>query len=114
MLHENLAHARIAQQRGGELQTHRSDRRRTKVHSPYLPPACSPRECSVLPSPSIPTRPNEETRPMYPNVKLLIDGQWCDSASGATLLVLNPATGETIGTVAHAARADLDRALEAA
>jgi succinate-semialdehyde dehydrogenase/glutarate-semialdehyde dehydrogenase len=51
---------------------------------------------------------------MYPNVKLLIDGQWCDSVSGGTLPVLNPATGETIGTVAHAGRADLDRALEAA
>jgi succinate-semialdehyde dehydrogenase/glutarate-semialdehyde dehydrogenase len=51
---------------------------------------------------------------MYPNVKLLIDGQWCDSASGDTLPVVNPATGETIGTVAHAGRADLDRALEAA
>ncbi len=51
---------------------------------------------------------------MYPKVQLLIDGQWCDSASGRTLPVVNPATGETIGTVAHAERADLDRALEAA
>ncbi|MFL6621786.1 MAG: NAD-dependent succinate-semialdehyde dehydrogenase [Sulfurifustis sp.] len=51
---------------------------------------------------------------MYPNVKLLIDGQWCDSAAGATLPVANPATGEAIGTVARAGRADLDRALEAA
>jgi succinate-semialdehyde dehydrogenase / glutarate-semialdehyde dehydrogenase len=51
---------------------------------------------------------------MYPNVKLLIDGQWCDSASGDTLPVVNPATGETIGTVPHAGSADLDRALEAA
>jgi succinate-semialdehyde dehydrogenase/glutarate-semialdehyde dehydrogenase len=51
---------------------------------------------------------------MYPNVQLLIDGQWCNSASGATLPVINPATGEKIGTVAHAAKADLDRALEAA
>jgi succinate-semialdehyde dehydrogenase/glutarate-semialdehyde dehydrogenase len=50
----------------------------------------------------------------YPKVQLLIDGQWCDSASGATLPVVNPATGETIGTVAHAQKADLDRALAAA
>ncbi|HEX2651240.1 MAG TPA: NAD-dependent succinate-semialdehyde dehydrogenase, partial [Burkholderiales bacterium] len=51
---------------------------------------------------------------MYPKVQLLIDGQWCDSASGDTLPVANPATGETIGTVARAGKADLDRALEAA
>ena len=51
---------------------------------------------------------------MYPNVQLLIDGEWCNSALGETLPVVNPATGETIGTVAHAGRADLDRALEAA
>jgi succinate-semialdehyde dehydrogenase / glutarate-semialdehyde dehydrogenase len=51
---------------------------------------------------------------MYPKVQLLIDGKWCDAASGRTLPVANPATGETIGTVAHAEKADLDRALEAA
>ena len=51
----------------------------------------------------------------YPNnVQLLIDGRWCDAASGKTLPVKNPATGETVGTVAHAEKADLDRALEAA
>ena len=51
---------------------------------------------------------------MYPNVQLLIDGQWCNAAAGQSLPVVNPATGETIGTVARAERADLDRALEAA
>ena len=51
---------------------------------------------------------------MYPNVQLLIDGAWRDSASGNTLPVVNPATGDVIGTLAHAGRADLDRALEAA
>jgi len=50
----------------------------------------------------------------YPKVQLLIDGQWCDAASGRTLPVINPATGEAIGTVAHAEKPDLDRALEAA
>ena len=50
----------------------------------------------------------------YPNVQLMIDGQWCDAASKKTLAVMNPATGEKIGTVAHAEKADLDRALEAA
>ena len=51
---------------------------------------------------------------MYPNVQLHINGQWCDSSSAATIPVVNPASGEKIGTVAHASRADLDRALEAA
>lgn len=50
---------------------------------------------------------------MYPDVQLLIDGTWCKAASGKTIPVVNPATGEQIGTVAHAERADLDRALEA-
>jgi succinate-semialdehyde dehydrogenase/glutarate-semialdehyde dehydrogenase len=51
---------------------------------------------------------------MYPDVQLLIDGVWTKASAGRTLPVVNPATGETIGTVAHAERADLDRALEAA
>ena len=50
----------------------------------------------------------------YPNTQLLIDGQWCDAASGRTLPVVNPATGQEIGRVAHAGMADLDRALAAA
>ena len=51
---------------------------------------------------------------MYPNVNLYIDGAWKAAASGKTLVVLNPATAEPIGTVAHADKSDLDRALEAA
>ena len=51
---------------------------------------------------------------MYPDVLLLIDGTWTAAASGRTLAVVNPATGETIGSVAHAGRDDLDRALAAA
>ena len=51
---------------------------------------------------------------MYPNTLLFIDGAWSPAASGRALPVVNPATGEQIGTVAHAERADLDRALEAA
>jgi succinate-semialdehyde dehydrogenase/glutarate-semialdehyde dehydrogenase len=50
---------------------------------------------------------------MYPNISLFIDGAWSSAAAGRTLPVVNPATGEAIGTVAHAERADLDRALEA-
>jgi succinate-semialdehyde dehydrogenase/glutarate-semialdehyde dehydrogenase len=50
----------------------------------------------------------------YPNVQLHIDGKWRASASGKTIPVLNPATEETVGTVAHAGKADLDEALAAA
>src|SRR5205823_2583677 len=39
---------------------------------------------------------------------------WSKSAAGRTIPVPKPATGEQIGTVAHAEAADLDRALEAA
>ena len=51
---------------------------------------------------------------MYPNVQLLIDGAWRGAKANETLAVVNPATGAQIGTVAHARREDLDRALEAA
>ena len=47
----------------------------------------------------------------YPDTQLLIDNSWSDAASGKTLDVLNPATGERVGRVAHASLADLDRAL---
>jgi succinate-semialdehyde dehydrogenase/glutarate-semialdehyde dehydrogenase len=50
---------------------------------------------------------------VYPNVQLHIDGQWTGAASGRTLEVLNPATGEVNGLLAHAGTDDLDRALEA-
>src|SRR3981081_3631907 len=51
---------------------------------------------------------------MYSDVQLLIDGAWGPAASGKTIPGLNPATGEAIGTVAHAEKADLDQALVAA
>jgi succinate-semialdehyde dehydrogenase / glutarate-semialdehyde dehydrogenase len=50
----------------------------------------------------------------YPNVQLYIDGKWRPAASGKTIPVLNPATEENVGTVAHAAKSDLDEALAAA
>lgn len=50
----------------------------------------------------------------YPHTQLFIAGQWCDAADGRTLPVFNPATGQEIGRVAHAAQADLDRAVQAA
>jgi succinate-semialdehyde dehydrogenase/glutarate-semialdehyde dehydrogenase len=51
---------------------------------------------------------------MYPNISLFVDGAWLPALAGRTLPVVNPASGEVIGSVAHAERADLDRALEAA
>jgi succinate-semialdehyde dehydrogenase/glutarate-semialdehyde dehydrogenase len=50
----------------------------------------------------------------YPNIQLHINGEWRAARSGKTIPVLNPATEEVIGTVAHAERADLDEALAAA
>jgi succinate-semialdehyde dehydrogenase/glutarate-semialdehyde dehydrogenase len=51
---------------------------------------------------------------MYPNISLFVDGAWSSALAGRTLRVVNPASGEVIGSVAHAERADLDRALDAA
>lgn len=52
--------------------------------------------------------------PAYPDTQLLIANEWVEAASGKTIPVRNPATGQAIGTVAHAGIADLDRALAAA
>ena len=49
---------------------------------------------------------------MYTDVSLLIDGSWRPAVSGKTMAVLNPATGDPIGNVAHAEKSDLDLALE--
>jgi len=51
---------------------------------------------------------------MYSDVQLFIDGTWRPAVSGKVLTVVNPATGEAIGNVAHAEKADLDLALAAA
>ncbi len=44
----------------------------------------------------------------------LIDGEWVQADSGATIDVINPATGLKIGTVPKAGRAETRRAIEAA
>ena len=51
---------------------------------------------------------------MYPTVQLHIGGTWRAASTAETLPVLNPATGEPVGTVPVASREDLDEALEAA
>src|ERR1700759_5572416 len=50
----------------------------------------------------------------FPKVELLIDNKWRPAEKGGTIPVLDPATEDTIGTVARATREDLDAALEAA
>src|SRR5258708_19351705 len=50
----------------------------------------------------------------YPDTSLFINGKWRPCNAGKTIAVRNPATEETIGTVAHADRSDLDEALAAA
>ena len=46
--------------------------------------------------------------------KMLIDGEWVDSASGKTFETINPATGMPITRVAEGDQADVDRAVRAA
>jgi succinate-semialdehyde dehydrogenase/glutarate-semialdehyde dehydrogenase len=43
-----------------------------------------------------------------------IDGAWCDADAGKTVPVINPATGETLGTVPHMGAAETRRAIDAA
>ena len=50
----------------------------------------------------------------YNDVKLHINGTWRDAIAGETLDIINPATENIIGSVAHARSSDLDEALEAA
>src|SRR5512146_2034033 len=50
----------------------------------------------------------------YSDVSLMIDGAWTKGAQGRTIPIVNPATEEVIGQLAHAEKADLDRALAAA
>jgi succinate-semialdehyde dehydrogenase/glutarate-semialdehyde dehydrogenase len=50
----------------------------------------------------------------YPDTQLFIDGKWTPGAAGRVIAVENPSTGQTIGQLAHAEKADLDRALAAA
>src|SRR3979490_1501750 len=59
------------------------------------------------------------TTVMEPNVKisatkLLINGQWVNSASGKTFPTINPSTGEELARIAEADAADVDKAVVAA
>ena len=50
----------------------------------------------------------------YADVQLFLDGTWTKATGGASIDVINPATGSKIGVVASATKADLDKALAAA
>jgi len=50
----------------------------------------------------------------YPTDKCFIDGAWVSSASGATLSIENPSTGEEIGRIARGGKSDIDAAVQAA
>jgi len=43
-----------------------------------------------------------------------IDGEWCDANDATTISVINPATGEKLGTVPHMGAAETRRAIDAA
>jgi phenylacetaldehyde dehydrogenase len=46
--------------------------------------------------------------------QLFINGQWTDAASGKTFDTPNPATGETLATIAEGDAEDINRAVRAA
>src|ERR1700734_3101981 len=50
----------------------------------------------------------------YADLRLLIGGEWTPKNGREHEPVMNPATGECIGMLPHASKADLDRALDAA
>ena len=47
------------------------------------------------------------------HTSLFINGIWTDSVGGTTLSVLDPATGDIIGTASHAGLPDLEKAVDA-
>lgn len=57
---------------------------------------------------------NSTNQQPYPNTQLFIAGAWRDAVNGQTRPVVNPATGQQIGHVAHASEQDLALAVEAA
>jgi succinate-semialdehyde dehydrogenase/glutarate-semialdehyde dehydrogenase len=78
-----------------------------------LPVLTGARFRSPIPAKSQTNKSGERNK-MYPDVSLHINGQWTKGAEGRSEPILNPATGEKIGTLAHATKPDLDMALQAA
>ena len=42
-----------------------------------------------------------------------INGEWCESSTGETVPVLNPANGEVLAEVTQSTKEDVDRAVQA-
>jgi succinate-semialdehyde dehydrogenase/glutarate-semialdehyde dehydrogenase len=57
---------------------------------------------------------SREASMTYSDVSLFIDGSWSKAGERPQIDILNPATGDRIGSVENATRTDLDRALAAA
>jgi acyl-CoA reductase-like NAD-dependent aldehyde dehydrogenase len=55
-------------------------------------------------------KPGSELR----HVRMLIDGDWVDSASGAVLTVENPARRSRVASIPRGDKEDVDRAVQAA
>src|SRR5436190_2818736 len=58
------------------------------------------------------TRP--AAKPMIRQTRLMINNEWVDASDGGTFETINPATGETLATVAHATAKDVDAAVRMA
>jgi acyl-CoA reductase-like NAD-dependent aldehyde dehydrogenase len=61
-----------------------------------------------------PTTKAAPTQTALQHAKMLIDGEWVDSVSGATLTVENPAKRQQIATIPRGDAADVGGAVEAA
>lgn len=60
------------------------------------------------------TDPNaSNSKLIYPELQLFIAGEWISKGERNSEEVINPATGEVLGELPHATKADLDRALAA-
>jgi aldehyde dehydrogenase (NAD+) len=58
--------------------------------------------------------PSEAKSATLPPGRLFIDGQWAESASGATFTTLNPATEQPLAAISEGRAEDIDRAVKAA
>src|SRR5262249_51180265 len=71
-------------------------------------PRTKPRLCRAMEAPVTQTLNRVKTYQQF------INGSWVDAASGETIDVENPATGEVIAAVPSSGKADVDRAVDAA
>src|SRR4051794_19809376 len=87
--------------RWGRKDTPRARRPARGAGGPASPPRRSTTDMATA------TEPRRATRRTF-QTKMLIDGQWRDSASGKTFETVNPATEEVIARVAEGDAADIE------